>query len=381
MTTHLKSLYILTLFIATALGYSFPLLDLALNRMGASGLMLGLNAAMPALGWLLLTPLLPTLQRRFGNTPLLFVFIATAASAMVGFHLFPDIRVWMLLRFLFGGSIGLAFRVIEFLINVTSPPERRGRNIGIYTTIFCASLMLGAMVVPIIGTTGWTAYLFVSAVLTMGGLFLLLPFVSFPDVLADTAAPTPAVRRFVGLLPIAVISAFAWGVYESVHSALMPVYAVRVGLSESWAALTVAAYSLGGLLFPIPLGMLADRMNRQRLVVYCAALGGLFTLAIPLTEFQPELFLFVLMIWVGITSGLYTVALSAIGERFTDVHQLAGANAAFGTLYAAGGLIGPLIHGAAMDAWNPHGVLASAAITLVLFSAFGMWKLHGMGKH
>jgi MFS family permease len=364
-------LLIYTSLVSAGLGFSFPLLDLSLNQMGASGTMIGVNAAMPALGWLLVTPLLPLLQRKFGSRILLIGLLLIAGIAMLGFQLLQNLWAWLPLRFLFGGSIGIAFRVIEFLINAISEDLHRGRNIGIYSVVFCASFFIGVTIVPVIGTTGWGPYLFVCTLLTCGATVFFISKTTMPEF---HAPPQYSLTAFINLLPVAMLGVFVWGVLESIPTSMMPIYALRVGFSGDWPTLTVSAFALGSLLFPIPLGLLSDRMDRQKLLLMCASIGIITTILIPKTLFAPEFFLLALLVWGGVCSGLYIVSLAIIGEKFRGTN-LTSANAAFGTLYAVGGLIGPLINGTAMDVWNPDGLLYSAATILGIFILLGSWLM------
>jgi MFS family permease len=72
-----------------------------------------------------------------------------------------------------------------------------------------------------------------------------------------------------------------------------------------------------------------------------------------------------IFLYVGVASAFYTVGLALIGERVRP-GQLASANAAFIFAYGMGSLAGPVSAGAAMDAFNPWGLLAAFA----MFAAF-----------
>ncbi|QCO06648.1 hypothetical protein [Azospirillum argentinense] len=111
---------------AAAAGASYAYVDLSLHRMGASATAIGLNAAMPALAWLLTTPLMPTLLRRFDPGAVLRALLVVAMLSPLGFVLSADQDVWMALRFLFGGSLGMVFRLTEYWISAASPDDRRG---------------------------------------------------------------------------------------------------------------------------------------------------------------------------------------------------------------------------------------------------------------
>ena len=62
----------------------------------------------------------------------------------------------------------------------------------------------------------------------------------------------------------------------------------------------------------------------------------------------------VLFFWGGCFAGLYSVALTVIGQRFRG-NELVVANVAIGVVWGVGSLTGPSITGIAMDIWDPQG--------------------------
>jgi hypothetical protein len=63
-----------------------------------------------------------------------------------------------------------------------------------------------------------------------------------------------------------------------------------------------------------------------------------------------------------------TVSQTELGDRFTGNMLLAG-TAALSVAYSVGGIVGPLVAGAAMDALGPDGLPVSLGLTTVLLLA------------
>jgi MFS family permease len=183
-----------------------------------------------------------------------------------------------------------------------------------------------------------------------------------PVLLVRHAAPrigTLQHQPMLGLLraaPAALLASFVFGSIDAGMGGLLPVYAVRSGYSEAHAALFVTALSLGALVLQFPLGHLADRMSRTRLLALCAASGIIGAAATPFLIALPWAMYALLALWGGLTMGIYTIGLTLIGQRFKG-DQLVGANAASVILYSLGLLAGPAAEGVALDAWNPQGLL------------------------
>jgi MFS family permease len=115
--------------------------------------------------------------------------------------------------------------------------------------------------------------------------------------------------------------------------------------------------------------MLADRFDRRRLLILCGSAGVAGAVLTPFAIHTPALMYALLFFWGGIIMGIYTIGLTLVGERFKG-GELASANAAYVMLYAAGLFCGPMVGGVALDAWNPHGLMAELAVISLIYVIF-----------
>ncbi|MCZ4271852.1 MFS transporter [Maritalea porphyrae] len=362
---------------ALGYGFSFPLLAIVLDNNGVNSGTIGLISAMPALGWLIVQPFLPFLQTKFSTKTLLLLFLSVAAISILGFALTSDLAAWFALRFIFGGSLGLFFRVGEYWVNVVTKTKNRGRITGAYSFSFFFGIALGSLIQPEIGQSGFFPFLSVSAALVLGGL-LILPTkdetVSEPVSVEDHSnGMIPS--RLLLLLPLAAFGVIVYGVFEDIPAYLISVYALRVGFEADIAAYTLTAFALGGLVFPMPIGILSDRIGRQPTLTICAVIGAMGAVALPFALSSATAFLLVLFVWGGCVSCIYSVTISMIGDRYKG-KDLANANAGFGMFYALAALIGPILNGFSMQAWEPHGLFVPSFILFTILSVFSLtWKL------
>ncbi|WP_170958836.1 MFS transporter [Magnetospirillum sp. 15-1] len=256
--------------LAAGVGASYAYVDLSLNRMGASATAIGINASMPALGWLLGTPLMPWALRHFNFKRLLLGLLAVAVLAICAFPLFPEQKAWMVLRFLFGGGCGLVFRLVEYWINAASPENHRARNVGIYATAFAAGAMTGAAIIPMVGLRDWPPVLMMAAlVLAAGAVFATIR--GGPPQIKTPTSRNWLLHRGSAFLPLFGVLIF--GLFESVPYTLMPVYSIRSGLADQWAAWCAAAAVGGQVIMAAPVGILADRFGKARIMVWCAVIA------------------------------------------------------------------------------------------------------------
>src|SRR3954447_21925007 len=89
---------------AIAQGLSYPLLSFILQRQGVSPAMIGLSAAMTPIGFIVSSPIIPALARRFGagRTALTCAALSAVVLALIGWT--QDLYAWFLLRFLIGAA-------------------------------------------------------------------------------------------------------------------------------------------------------------------------------------------------------------------------------------------------------------------------------------
>lgn len=356
--------------VAMGLGASLPLLALALERQGVSPLMIGVSSAFPAIGGLLITPLFPWLLRRFDARWLLLASVWISVACLLSYYLIPNIWVWFPIRFVNGAVLVILFVVSETTINQLADDETRGRLMGIYSTVLAVGFATGPIVLVLAGSEGFTPYAIIAFLVGLASIPISLAGPAVQQVSAH--GQSRGVLAFLLIAPTATFAAFTFGALEQGTMTLMPVYGIRVGLTEQMAALVLSAFAAGNIFSQIPLGLLADRMDRRLVLMMCATVGAFTVALLPLVQgtvfVMPTIFVF-----GGTTTGLYTVGLTLLGQRFRG-GDLATANAAFIMMYNFGGLAGPALGGGAMELVPPHGLpLAFAAMALTYAGVAG-WR-------
>jgi predicted MFS family arabinose efflux permease len=107
--------------------------------------------------------------------------------------------------------------------------------------------------------------------------------------------------------------------------------------------------------------MLADRWSRMRVVVALAVATMAMSLAMIWTV-HSWLIWPVVIIGASTAFGIYTIALVIMGDEFDGPDLVAGA-AAFGAMWGVGGMIGPAVAGAAIDAFGINAMPVTLAAT------------------
>ena len=347
-----------------AISMSYPLLNLLLERMGASGLAIGVNTVASALAMVLFAPVLPRIMAAIGIGRLMTLSGLGMAGLFLVFPLVPDYWAWLGLRLVFGFFATAVFFTSEYWIVTTAPAEKRGRVIAVYTISLSLAFMAGPLIVGATGVEGWSPFLIAAGIVAAGLAPVLWGLGALPDA-APEAPPSPrATLRFFVSDPAILWGVVLFGSIEYGTIALLPVWAVRTGFGEGAAVLIASSFAAGSILFAHALGWAGDRFDRRRLI----GLVALASMAAPLAMIAVSGTLWAViavgLFWGGLAVGLYTLALTELGARYAG-HRLAEGNAAVVLGYGIGALAAPVGLGEAMDRVPPDGLLwLSAALAL-----------------
>jgi MFS family permease len=114
-------------------------------------------------------------------------------------------------------------------------------------------------------------------------------------------------------------------------------------MDQETAALLLTAFIVGNTIFQLPIGWLADHYPKQQVMAGCAIVTAIASALIPIS-FGTFLLWPVLLVCGAASAGIYTVALSELGERFSGNELVAG-TASFATVWGLGAIFGALLGG------------------------------------
>lgn len=346
-----------------------PLLSLILEARSVSSTLIGgLAMAAPA-GIIIGSFAVPWSMRNMEARSLLLGGVAFEILLIFALMSTQSIIAWFAIRFL-GGLVGsVLFVVTETWIIEITPRVHHGRVMGFYNTTLALSFALGPLMLSMTGTQGTLPFLAGIGLMVLAG-FPLLWAGSYVTNSSDN--PGFGVVSFAFVAPLLALACFVVAFKELATTSLMPVYGLRIGMSESSATLMLFFGAAGGALLQFPIGWAADHFNPRKVLVACA-LAGLAGAAVwPFVVGVPFLLWTTLFLWWGLFAGVYTVAMILAGQWFKGA-ELATAMAAFGVFWGVGAFVGPLLGGASMDLWNPYGLPLTLVIVAGLFFVISLF--------
>jgi MFS family permease len=363
-----------TLGVGLIFGLQPPLIALVLARHGASSFAIGAVTAATLFAVILMGPVYPLAITRMGLKGCIVAGVAAAAALLGLMAAGHGVEFWFLLRLLTGCALGLSWIASEVWLSSLSGADDRGTIMGVYGTVFSLGVMLGPTLLELTGTKGALPF-------AVGSLCLvaaILPLLALgrthgpPQHFAPLSSSMAAWRR----APVIMLAAFVAGLIEAAELTLLPLFGVRRGFGDHAALWMVTVFMAGNVVLQIPIGLLADRYGRRRLLGLCALSSAIGPLLLRPALDTPLALWSLLFLWGGSLYAFYSQGVALLGTAF-DAAELPRANTVFVMVYCLGGVLGPSVGGIVMDAWPDIGLqilLSGAAASLLGGLIFGLGR-------
>lgn len=342
-------------------GITFPLMALVLDSQGISKSMIGLSTIVQAAATLLVAPIAPGLMTRFAPSRIMQVMTVALALLIIIAGLYPNVWFWFPLRLIIGAATALLWIASEILINELAMDRWRARIIAIYISVGSAGFALGPLLLIITGSEGVTPFVTTSVITLLAGLPLF--FVVHHRKEASDGGH-PGIWKIFLLAPVIMLANVAYASAAESMLTFFPLFGMHMGISKEFALALMTIMATGSMILILPLGWVADHVNRMGMLVFVllVTMAGLLAMpyALLLGPWQVILFVFT---FGGIEGMIYTLGVVLIGERFKGT-QLAAATTAFTACWGVGTMLGPLLVGFGMD-W-----FGNESMVYIIFAIF-----------
>ncbi|MCJ7557765.1 MAG: MFS transporter [Gammaproteobacteria bacterium] len=326
-------------------GLTLPLLSLVLDGQGISKTVIGLSIMAQASGGIAIASFTPRLIARVGTARLMQTATLLAGITLLSLAVFPHVYAWFPLRFLLGASAAILWSASEAVINEMAIDSWRGRIIGLYAAAGAAGFALGPLILVITGSEGVLPFVVTASLILLAGLPLF--WLKAGNRYADQGPP-PKLWSVFKMAPEIMLLNFTYAAAVEAILAFFPLFGLHVGLGEARSLALLTAFGVGGVVLQLPLGWLADYVDRRRMLLACVlstAVGFVLLPELVSTRISAPLFMFALG---GVEGMVYAMGVILLGQQFRGV-QLATASVVFTTMWGVGAMIGPGFVGAGMD--------------------------------
>ncbi|MGC4376986.1 MFS transporter [Fictibacillus sp. Mic-4] len=328
-------------------GMLLPLIAVIFEKSGISSSLNGLNATGLYVGILLISPFMEQPLRKYGYKP---VIIAGGFLVFLALALFPfwkSFLFWFVLRLLIGiGDHALHFSTQTWITSF-SPENKRGRNLSLYGLFFGIGFATGPLLTPLVKINESLPFILSSVLCFLGWLLLFTLKNDYPEQEVAVHSLKETIKRFSNAWKyswVAFLPPLGYGFLESSLNGNFPVYGLRIGFDVGQISILLTAFSIGGIIFQLPLGILSDKLGRRTILSSILFLGFVtFTIASFLEHSQTGLTicLFASGMLVGST---FSLGISYMADLMPK-SLLPTGNLMCGIFFSIGSLGGPFIGG------------------------------------
>ncbi len=314
----------------------------------------------------------PAVVKAVGHIRTFSGVVAIAAAVSLLYPLWPNVFLWLLLRFFSGAALAIAYMVIESWLNDQSDNTTRGRVLSIYIIVANVTTMAGQLLVNVASTAGQTLFALVT---------FLLCLTVVPVALTPTSEPKPIptarleLKGLLSISPVGTIGCLLVGAVEGAFWTLGPTFGQLRAMSVFEITLLMAAFVLGGTLSQWPLGKLSDHYDR-RLVILPVALGtvvtGLLIAFWPLSDLRAVLAL--ASVHGALMVPLYALCLAHANDNVAN-DKLVQTSSGLLLIYSIGAAIGPTIAAQLIEYSDESALFVFISAVLAMFAIFIVYRL------
>ena len=306
---------------------------------------------------------------RIGHIRAFAVFSALTAATTLAYTALEHPAAWLILRIVNGFCIAGLTGAIESWLNTRSSNETRGRVLSFYMLTFFLATAAGQTLVNLADAGTPDLFMLAASLIVLSLVPVAMTRLGEPN-LSDSRVLK--VRDLYAASKVGVIGAGVAGLMVGSFYALGVVFAIKIGLSVSEAALFMSVVVLGGLAFQVPVGVLADRYDRRFVMA-----GVLMAVGIAwgtLAGFVASGLPFVALLVVGVAFGgamssVYPLCVAQTFDRLERKYYVAASGRLL-MVYSIGATVGPLLTAALMSIYGPSSFFLFESTVAVLYAVF-----------
>jgi len=355
----------------TGVGIVVPLLPIYAHNLGASGLYIGLIFGAFSISRTFFLPYFGRQSDKKGRKPFIVAGLFAYTVVSLAFILSNSVESLIALRFIQGIASAMIMPAVQAYVGDITPTGREGFTMG----LFNMSMFMGLSIGPLIGGVIRDRFSLDTSFAAMGFLtflgftlsFFLLPPTKTERVVNRGVAPLAwkwvlQDKEMAGLFLFRLAYAACIGVIWS----FLPVLAdLEFSLSSSAIGILVTIGVFTSGLLHVPMGFMADRVNRKMMVVT----GGLIVTYAIFSFDWANTFgdLLLASILFGLGGGISMPALMALAVlKGGETHGMGSVMGLLAMAHSLGMLTGSLLAGLMMDVSQLRNAFPTGAVMMIL---------------
>ncbi len=315
----------------------------------------------------------PRLMGSVGHSRAFAAFTAAGAIGLMSHMLVVDPYAWAAMRVASGMCVAGCYTVIEAWLQAKVTNQTRGRTMGVYRVVDMTGSLAAQMMISVLAPASYVSYNILAILCCAALLPLTLTTVKQPDT-----PPSPRLRPRLAheRSPLAAAAVIVAALSSASFRMVGPVYGQEVGLSTDQIAYFLSAFVLGGALAQYPVGWLADKYDRRRVLIWLSIAAILSSIV---TVYAAGYGTVGIMLAAGLfgltTFPIYSVA-AAHAHDFARNDERVELSAALMFYFALGAIAAPYLASILIEIYGPRALfllIAAGHLVLVIFGITRMW--------
>lgn len=314
----------------------------------------------------------PRLIGTIGHIRAFTTFASFGAIGAVAHPLLIDPLAWSGMRIMTGLCVAGCYTVIESWLQAALTNQTRGRIMGTYRAVDIISSSAAQLLIGLLDPTSYVSYNLLAILCCLCLVPVTLTTSAEPDV------PEPPKLRplhIMRLSPLAAAGVIVAGVTSASFRMVGPIYGTEVGLDKVQLGYFLATVLLGGALAQFPVGLIADKYDRRKVLVGLSVLSLFVCILIAAVNSTSPYLIYAGAALFGIaTYPIFSVS-TAHANDFADPGDMVGVNASLIFLYGIGAIASPLVTSSLVERFGAPALFVFIALAHALLLAFSVLRM------
>lgn len=322
-------------------------------------------------GFLIGSRTTPWMIRRVGHVRVFAALASLISATLILFPTISDPWFWTALRVVIGLGFSGVYVTAESWLNNAASNENRGRTLSAYMTVQMFGIVSGQAILAMGDPAGFIVFIIPSVLVSVSFAPILLSV--SPTPVFETAKPMGLGKLFRSS-PLTLVGMALLGGLFAALLGMGSVYATRIGLGVGQVSSFVGAIFVGSMLFQYPIGWLSDRLDRRKLILFLAAVGGVTSFIAFLWDGDFTFLLFVALVMGGTVNPLYSLLIAYLND-YLATDNMAAASGGLVFVNGLGAVGGPIVTGWLMELAGPRGFWLFIAILLTALVCYAAYRM------
>lgn len=314
----------------------------------------------------------PRLMGGVGHARAFAAFAAAGAIGALAHPMLVNPLAWAAFRLMIGLSVAGCYTIIEAWMQARLTNSNRGRVMASYRTVDTVASAMAQLMIGALTPASYISYNLL-AILFCAALFPL----TLSRQLQPVTPKAPRLRPIKTMLtsPLGAAGVIVAGVSSASFRMVGPIYGDEIGFTAQQIGYFLATVLIGGALAQFPVGFLADKFDRRKVLIGISALGILAAMALAGQSGLGYFGLLTIALFFGVfTYPVFSVS-AAHANDFAEPQKMVELNASLMFLYGIGAILSPLIASVLIEYFGPSALFVFIALAHVYLVGFGLYRM------